>query len=100
MEANAATAASGVLMSLPAIVCLAVAGCSVPTTGFLSRTFKGPDGETAKDSRFVPHAYSAEKPVPVIVSPRAGEAGNDGVKPTQVGVGPAVRGARRVFPSS
>jgi predicted peptidase len=91
--------AAGIVLSLPVIVCLAAAGCSAPTTGFLSRTFKGSDGQTAKYSLFVPHDYAAGSPVPVILFLHgAGEAGDDGVKPTHVGLGPAVRAREATFP--
>lgn len=78
---------------------IAAAGCSRPTTGFLTRTCTGADGRTARYSLFVPHAYSPNAPVPVILFLHgAGEAGTDGEKPTQVGIGPAIRTREQTFP--
>src|SRR3954470_3103841 len=83
-----------------ALVCaFAAAGCSRPTTGFLTRTFSGADGQTVRYSLFVPHSYSPDTPVPVILFLHgAGEAGTDARKPTEVGIGPAVRAREPTFP--
>lgn len=84
---------------LPALLGLAAAGCSPPKSGFVTRTFKATDGQTAKYSVFLPQGYSPDKLVPVILFLHgAGEAGNDGVKPQLVGLGPAVRAREASFP--
>jgi predicted peptidase len=77
----------------------AAAGCSRPTTGFLSRTFKSADGKTSGYALFVPHDYSPERPVPVILFLHGGgEAGTDGQKQIEVGLGPAIRVRAAAFP--
>src|SRR5438034_8549900 len=85
--------------ALLACVLAIASGCARPAAGFQTRAFKGADGHAAKYSLFVPHGYSPEKPVPVILFLHgAGEAGNDDEKPTQVGLGPAVRAREATFP--
>src|SRR5262245_8476874 len=84
---------------LTALFVVAAVVCSAPTSGFLSRTFKGTDGKTTKYSLFVPRGYTPEKTLPVILFLHgAGEAGDDGGKPLQVGLGPAVRAREASFP--
>lgn len=79
---------------------LAAAGCArSPATGFQTRVFHGPDGHAVRYSVFIPHAYNPDEPVPVILFLHgAGEAGTDGEKPTQVGLGPTVRAREATFP--
>jgi predicted peptidase len=75
------------------------AGCARPTSGFLDRVYKGPDGVASKYVVFVPHDYSANRPPPVILFLHGGgEAGTDGRKQTTVGLGPAVRAREQTFP--
>src|SRR3954464_13941660 len=85
-----------------AAVCLmaCAAGCARPPgTGVQTRVFHGPDGHAAKYSLFVPHGYDPNVPTPVILFLHgAGEAGTDGVKPTTVSLGPAVRKREATFP--
>jgi predicted peptidase len=84
---------------LSAILALGAVGCSAPKSGFITRTFKSTDGQTVKYSLFVPHGYAPDKLLPVILFLHgAGEAGDDGVKPQQVGLGPAVRAREANFP--
>ncbi|HKB02064.1 MAG TPA: prolyl oligopeptidase family serine peptidase [Gemmataceae bacterium] len=87
----------------PALVvaCLlaAAAGCAKPATGFQTRLFRSPDGQAANYTLFVPHGYDPDRPAPVILFLHgAGEAGTDGEKPTQTGLGPAVRAREATFP--
>jgi predicted peptidase len=82
-----------------AMALIATAGCSRPRTGFLSRAFKDAKGQTSRYALFVPHDYSPERPVPVILFLHGGgEAGTDGQKQTEVGLGPAVRARAATFP--
>jgi predicted peptidase len=85
---------------LPALVVLLTAsGCGGPATGFITRTYKGAGGQKARFALFVPHDYSPQRPVPVILFLHGGgEAGTDGWKPTQVGIGPAIRAREQTFP--
>ncbi len=78
----------------------AAAGCARPATGFLTRSFRwSADGRATRYSLFVPHGYRPDRPAPVILFLHgSGEAGTDGVKPTQVGIGPAVREREATFP--
>jgi predicted peptidase len=76
-----------------------VAGCARPATGFQTRLFRGADGQATNYTLFVPHGYDPDRPVPVILFLHgAGEAGTDREKPTQVGLGPAVRAREGTFP--
>src|SRR5262245_32047530 len=78
---------------------LVAAGCARPTTGFQTRVFRGADGQKSRYSLFVPHGYRPESPTPVILFLHgAGEAGTDGQRPTQVGIGPAIRAREAAFP--
>jgi predicted peptidase len=87
------------LLSALVLSPLTSAGCSGPRTGFLYRTFKGTDGQKVNYALFVPHDYTPERPVPVILFLHGGgEAGTDGRKPTQVGIGPAIRAREKAFP--
>ena len=75
-------------------------GAHATETGFLERTIAGPDGKPVKYSVFVPHDYSPEKPVPVILFLHgAGTVGNDGMRQTTVGIGKAIRARERTFPA-
>src|SRR5947208_747807 len=70
-----------------------------PMTGFLDRVHKDADGKEAKYVLFVPYAYQGDKPYPLILFLHgSGETGTDGVKQTQVGLGPAVRKQEQTFP--
>jgi predicted peptidase len=87
------------LLTALAGLLVAAAGCARPTAGFQARVYKGPDGQKAKYSLFVPHGYRPDVPAPVILFLHgAGEAGSDGQKPTQVGIGPAIRAREAAFP--
>jgi poly(3-hydroxybutyrate) depolymerase len=68
------------------------------TTGFLARTFKDESG-SHKYTVFVPHSYTPAKKWPVILFLHgAGERGNDGVLPTQYGLGPLIKLREASFP--
>ncbi len=67
--------------------------------GFLRRVHTDPDGRKAKYVLFVPHAYTANEPVPLILFLHGmGESGTDGHKPAEVGLGPAIRQVEETFP--
>src|SRR5437762_11757671 len=67
--------------------------------GFLDRVHKDADGKEAKYVLFVPYDYQGDKPYPLILFLHgSGETGTDGVKQTQVGLGPAVRKQEKTFP--
>lgn len=67
-------------------------------TGFLQRTHTD-DGGEHKYQLFVPTDYSADTEWPIIVFLHgAGERGNDGDAPTQVGPGPFLRARQTPFP--
>jgi predicted peptidase len=82
-----------------ALLLSVTAGCAKPAAGFQTRAFRGADGRKARYALFVPHGYSPETPVPVILFLHGGgEAGTDGQKPTEVGLGSAIRARERTFP--
>ncbi len=72
----------------------------INATGFITQVLTNPatGGETPY-SVFVPHHYDARQPYPLIVFLHGtGETGADGVTPTMVGLGPAVRQREHTFP--
>lgn len=78
---------------------LAATACAADKTGFLERTLRGLDGVEAKYMIFVPHNYTPQKKVPVILFLHgAGETGTDGKRQSQVGLGKAVREREKNFP--
>lgn len=67
-------------------------------TGFVNAVFKDDQGEHPY-AVFVPQNYDPEKKYPVILFLHgAGERGDDGLKPVQVGLGPAIRQQADTFP--
>lgn len=81
------------------VVCCGLAGCAQPNVGFRTASMTGPRGQSAKYSVFVPSDYPTRKSVPVILFLHGGgEAGKDGVKPTQVGIAQRIRELERSFP--
>ncbi|QDT25449.1 Alpha/beta hydrolase family protein [Gimesia panareensis] len=67
-------------------------------TGFVNAVFKDKAGEH-RYVVFVPHDYSPAKKYPVILFLHgAGERGNDGLKQTQVGLGPMIKQQEKTFP--
>ena len=67
-------------------------------TGFVNAVFKDDAGEH-RYVVFVPHDYSPRKKYPVILFLHgAGERGTDGLKQTQVGLGPMVKKEEQTFP--
>jgi predicted peptidase len=87
----------------PALLALAAlpppSHAAEPQTGFLDRVHKDADGKEAKYILFVPHDYKGDKPYPIILFLHgSGETGTDGVKPSQVGLGPAIKKDEGRFP--
>jgi dienelactone hydrolase len=69
------------------------------TPGFHLRTVQAPDGPR-KYTVFVPEGYDGSKPVPAVLFLHgAGERGDDGVRPAQVGLGPAIARDPSAFPA-
>src|SRR5262249_43247238 len=67
-------------------------------TGFLDFVYKGPEGE-GKYVVFVPHDYKGDKAYPLILFLHGlGESGDDGVRQTKVGLGPAIKKKEKTFP--
>src|SRR5262245_54194182 len=76
-----------------------LAGCSRSSSDFQVRVFKAPDGTQFNYSLFVPHNYRLDSPAPAFMFLHgSAQAGTDGVKPTEVGIGPAVRARAADFP--
>ena len=76
-------------------------------TGFLDKTYKGPDGTEHKFVLFVPHDYKKGTPTPTILFLHgAGETRpKEGAKtkgkpkmPVEVGLGPAIKKREKTFP--
>lgn len=69
------------------------------THGFLKRVYKAGTPEEMKYVVFVPHSYPAGQPYPVILFLHgSGETGGDGVKQSEVGIGPAIKKREQSFP--
>jgi predicted peptidase len=67
--------------------------------GFLDRVYNGPDGAESKYVVFVPHAYSGDKPVPVVLFLHgSGSTGDDGKKQVS-GIAAEVRRNEKTFPA-
>jgi predicted peptidase len=100
--------AAVIYRTVPAVVAVLTALLLGPTFaadkqdhGFLSKVYKGPDGE-AKYVLFVPHAYAADREWPLILFLHgSGERGDDGQKPVQQGIGNAIKfkGGEKTFPT-
>src|SRR5262245_61324329 len=74
-------------------------GCTQSDSCFQTKSIMGPRGQGSKYSIFVPKSYDSTRPVPVVLFLHGGgEAGTDGVKPTQVGIGQRIREQERSFP--
>ena len=93
------------LLTLTALGLAAAANAA--DTGFLDKTYKGPDGTEHKYVLFVPHDYKKGTPTPTILFLHgAGETKpKEGSKPTttpkmpvEVGLGPAIRKREKTFP--
>jgi predicted peptidase len=83
-----------------AIVAFVLSGSAASAqTGFLDKVHKGADGKEHKYVLFVPHDYKSDKSRPLILFLHgAGERGTDGKRPSQVGIGPAIRKLEKTFP--
>src|SRR4051812_46907853 len=69
-----------------------------PSTGFVDKVYKGPDGKESKYVVFVPPSYKGDKEYPVILFLHgAGERGTDGKKQAAVGLGAAIRKHEKDF---
>ncbi|MFO0807346.1 MAG: alpha/beta hydrolase-fold protein [Gemmataceae bacterium] len=74
-------------------------GCARPSTGFLCKSFKAVDGVRVNYTVFVPHDYRPDRPVPAVLFLHgAGETGTDGRRPSEVGLGPAIKKREATFP--
>jgi predicted peptidase len=76
-------------------------------TGFLDKTYKGPDGTEHKYVLFVPHDYKKGTPTPTILflhgagetKPKEGAKTKGTPKmPVEVGLGPAIKKREKTFP--
>ena len=92
------------LSAAPALQAQTAPAAKVPAktapvkTGFVNAVFKDQTGEH-RYVVFVPHDYNPAKKYPVILFLHgAGERGNDGLKPTQVGLGPMIKQQEKTFP--
>ena len=93
------------LLTLAALGLAAAANAA--DTGFLDKTYKGPDGTEHKYVLFVPHDYKKDTPTPTILFLHgAGETKPaEGAKtkgkpkmPVEVGIGPAIKKREKTFP--
>ncbi|HWQ52184.1 MAG TPA: PHB depolymerase family esterase [Bryobacteraceae bacterium] len=67
-------------------------------TGFLARTLRL-GGAEIKYSVFIPHDHDGlRERAAILFLHGAGETGDDGVRPAEVGIGPAIRQREREFP--
>lgn len=71
----------------------------MPETGFLDRTLNVA-GQEYRYQVYVPADYTAQRSWPIILFLHgAGECGKDGLRPTEVGIGSAVRRNAQDFPT-
>ena len=86
------------LLTLAAAVGLAVTARAADT-GFVDKTYTGPDGTEHKYVLFVPHDYKKGTPTPTILFLHgAGETKGGQKMPVEVGIGPAIRKREKSFP--
>jgi predicted peptidase len=94
------------LLTLAAAVGLA-ATARAADTGFVDRTYTGPDGTEHKYVLFVPHDYKKGTPTPTILflhgagetKPQPGAKTKGTPKmPVEVGIGPAIKKREKTFP--
>jgi predicted peptidase len=89
---------------VPALVLFLLAAVSVaaeePTTGFLDRALQF-DGRVCKYQVYVPRLYAeTDDPLPVILFLHGrGERGADGILPTEIGIGTALRRHPERYPA-
>ena len=90
------------ILALSGLLALSVSsllGAENPTHGFLNRVHKDADGKEAKYVLFIPHTYKSDTPCPLIMFLHgSGETGTDGIKPSVVGLGAAVKKQEKTFP--
>jgi len=91
----------------PAVIAVAlVVAASCTATGRYPDTAKGfqlrsvaYDGKQVNYSVYVPTTYDPTKPTPTIIYLHgAGECGTDGIKPTKLGIGPAIKRNPEAWP--
>jgi predicted peptidase len=94
------------LLSLAALT-MAAAPALAADTGFVDKTYKGPDGTEHKYVLFVPHNYKKDTPTPTILflhgagetKPKEGAKTKGTPKmPVEVGIGPAIKKREKTFP--
>jgi predicted peptidase len=94
------------LLTLAAAIGLA-ATARAADTGFVDKTYKGPDGTEHKYVLFVPHDYKKDTPTPTILflhgagetKPKEGAKTKGTPKmPVEVGIGPAIKKREKTFP--
>jgi predicted peptidase len=67
--------------------------------GFIPREYVAPSGRKHKYFVFVPHSYNSDSEWPAILFLHgAGETGSDGIRETEVGLGPAIARQATEFP--
>ncbi|MBV9123177.1 MAG: dienelactone hydrolase family protein [Planctomycetes bacterium] len=88
-----------ILAGLVAVGLASIAAAREVPHGFLDRVYRAPAGQESKYVVFVPDQYQGTKPFPLIVFLHgSGERGTDGKKPSQVGLGRAIRKQEKTFP--
>jgi predicted peptidase len=69
-----------------------------PTTGFIDKVYKGPDGKESKYIVFVPPSYTGDKEYPVLLFLHgSGSKGTDGKKQAAGGLAKAIRANEKDF---
>jgi predicted peptidase len=90
-------------LSVLALGCLlglaSVRGADNVEPGFQNKVYKGADGKESKYVVFIPHGYTGEKPVPLVLFLHgAGATGDDGKKQVS-GIAAEVRRKEKEFPA-
>jgi len=80
------------------ILALSASAADKPSTGFLDRVYKDPDGAESKYVVFVPHGYDGKKEYPVILFLHgSGQVGTDGKGPVGGMLAKAIRDREKTF---
>lgn len=78
---------------------VSVQGADKIESGFLNKVYKDGDGKESKYVVFVPHGYTGEKPVPLVLFLHgAGSTGDDGKKQVS-GIAAEIRRKEKEFPA-
>jgi predicted peptidase len=90
-----------VLPTVVGLLMVPAAADDKPKTGFVTRTYKNPDGHESPYVVFVPHAYDGSRPVPVVLFLHgAGETKGGKMMPVEQGIGNHIKGRReKTFPA-